>query len=421
MIKTSPSPKGRLRALSTIGATSTAALLAFGMTAAPAMADDETYDGGAEGSYTGNVEDGYQLGFRGGGFIGTSLFELTLKDGSTLPAYCIDFETDIVPEADYAEGDWSEYPGEGEFADSEPGKVLWILQNAYPTLSADELGAAARVEDLDAHEALSATQAAIWHYSNGVRFNGQVKEYDEEKEKYVNADPQTMRDIDEAYKHLVKKATEVESNPASLTISPQEASGEAGENIGEFAVETSVDSVPLALDGPDGVKLVDAEGNEISEVGNGGTFSVQVPGDAAAGEATVSGSVTATVQLGRLFKGVHPEKPTQTLITAGEGETEASAQARATWTEGVPEESPSPSPSPSDTPSPSPSDTPAPTPSETPDDKPTPPADKPEDEGGLPVTGAALGGLVAAAVVAIGGGGAAMYLSRKRKSGNIAE
>ncbi|RCV55787.1 hypothetical protein DEF23_13845, partial [Marinitenerispora sediminis] len=41
----------------------------------------------------------------------------------------------------------------------------------------------------------------------------------------------------------------------------------------------------------------------------------------------------------------------------------------------------------------------------------------PSPGGGLPVTGAALGGLVAVAAVAIGGGGAAMYLARKRKSG----
>ncbi|MDA8369671.1 MAG: chaplin family protein, partial [Nocardiopsaceae bacterium] len=41
--------------------------------------------------------------------------------------------------------------------------------------------------------------------------------------------------------------------------------------------------------------------------------------------------------------------------------------------------------------------------------------------GGLPVTGAALGGLVAAAVAAIGGGGTAMYFSRRRKAAAAAD
>ncbi|MUL41868.1 LPXTG cell wall anchor domain-containing protein [Streptomonospora sp. PA3] len=44
-----------------------------------------------------------------------------------------------------------------------------------------------------------------------------------------------------------------------------------------------------------------------------------------------------------------------------------------------------------------------------------PPADD-SAEGGLPVTGAALSGLVAAGVVAVGGGGAALYLTRRKKT-----
>ncbi|MDS1269905.1 hypothetical protein RIF23_06310 [Lipingzhangella sp. LS1_29] len=49
-----------------------------------------------------------------------------------------------------------------------------------------------------------------------------------------------------------------------------------------------------------------------------------------------------------------------------------------------------------------------------PGDDQQPPKD--EADGQLPVTGAQLGGLVAAAVAALGGGGAAVYLSRKRKA-----
>ncbi|GAA3746035.1 hypothetical protein GCM10022205_36120 [Spinactinospora alkalitolerans] len=93
-----------------------------------------------------------------------------------------------------------------------------------------------------------------------------------------------------------------------------------------------------------------------------------------------------------------------------------------------------PEPTPSDEPEPTPSQEPTgedeePTPEPTDgagggddgEDKPTPePSPTGDDgdqaDGGLPVTGAALGGLVAAGAVALGGGGAAMYLSRKRKS-----
>ncbi|GAB3208058.1 thioester domain-containing protein [Marinactinospora thermotolerans] len=407
-----PSPRWRNRAITTV-AGSAAALLAFGL-AAPGASADEVYSGGAQGKYTGNVEKGFTLDFGSDGKVGTTLFELTLTDGAKLPAYCIDFVTPIRSGASYSEGAWSEYPGEGDFANSQPGKVLWILQNSYPRVSAEELAQASGVEDLDAKEAMSATQAAIWHHSNGVELKG-------------GGGREHRDDILDFYDYLLENAQEVESHPASLTITPNEASGKAGETIGEFTVETTAESVPLTLNGPDGVSIVDAEGKEIETAANGGTFAVKVDEGVAPGEATVSSSISTEVQIGRLFKGVDPNKPTQTLITAGDGTTEASAQAKVTWTEGTPAETPSPSPSesPSEEPSTPPSTPPASPPASTPPaetppaDKPTPPADE-KPGNSLPVTGAALGGLVAAAVVAIGGGGAAMYLSRKRKAGRDA-
>ncbi|TDQ53627.1 thioester domain-containing protein [Actinorugispora endophytica] len=405
LTNTSVSPKARRgarRALTTFAATTAAGLLALGIATAPVSADEiEPYAGGAQGTYTGNILDGVNLKFDNRGSVRASLFELTLEDKTTLPAYCIDFETSIVSQADYQEGEWEEYPGEGEFADSQPGKVLWILQNSYPTLDAAALGEAAGVEGLNDKQAMSATQAAIWHFSNGVNLS-------EDNNGKIRA----------VYSYLLENATEITQAPASLTITPNEASGVAGTPIGDFTVSTTASSVPLTLDGPEsGVEIRDIEGNVITEIGDGQRFTVTVEDDVPAGEATVTGSVEATVQIGRLFQGVDPEKPTQTLITAGEGETEASASAKVTWT--APEESPSPTPStPEESPSPTPStpeESPTPTPS-TPEESPTPTPTTPDDKPGLPVTGAALGGLIAAAVVAVGGGGAAMYLSRKRKS-----
>ncbi|KIH97183.1 peptidase [Streptomonospora alba] len=69
------------------------------------------------------------------------------------------------------------------------------------------------------------------------------------------------------------------------------------------------------------------------------------------------------------------------------------------------------------TPSPEPS--PQPSGDSTPDTKPAPEGDDTDASGGLPVTGPALGGLVAAAVAAVGGGGAAMVISRRRKAAAV--
>lgn len=108
----------------------------------------------------------------------------------------------------------------------------------------------------------------------------------------------------------------------------------------------------------------------------------------------------------------------------------------------TPTTSPSPTGDPTTSPTPTPTTSPSPTPTTDPDcdgdgdgtpcgtspgdgsddpggtddsaNVPIDPAGSADSVGGLPVTGAALGALVAAGAIAAGGGGAAMYLSRKR-------
>ncbi|MFI6577054.1 thioester domain-containing protein [Nocardiopsis sp. NPDC050513] len=384
-------------------AATVAGLLAFGL-AAPAAADPaEPYEGSVRGQYVGNAESGERIEVNGQR-TRVTLFNLQLENGNTLTTYCIDFETAIRGDAWYREDAWSNYPGQGDFA--QPAKVHWVLQNGYPAVDtaalAEAAGATGRTTDA---QALSATQAAIWHFSNGAEL--------------TRANP----NIETIYEYLIGNAEELPQTAepnATLSITPSEASGEAGGTVGEFLVETSVEGdIPVELgDGvPEGVELVDLEsGQAVDAVGNGDTVGFSVPGDAEDGSASFSLSTTATVQTGRLFKGEDENEPTQTLITAQEGEVEVSASATANWT--AVEEEPSPSPSPSPEPSPSPSPEPTPTPSPSPSETPTPttpPADD-RDEPSLPVTGGALAGLVAAGLAALGAGAGAIYLSRKRKS-----
>ena len=386
-------------------AATAAAFLAFGL-AAPAAADVETSDSSARGQYVGNAETGVRVSM-GGSTIGTTLFNMKLEDGAVLKMYCIDFETSIRSQAWYLEDDWANYPGKGDFA--EPAKVHWILQNGYPTVSAEELASAAGINRLTKDEALGATQAAIWHFSNGV-----------------DLDSRNQPNVKALYEYLTSNAEDLPQTAepeASLKITPGEASGKAGETIGEFVIETSAASIPVDLTAPEGVELVDLEtGEPVTEVGNGDKVGFSVPADAEPGEAAFSLETTATVEMGRLFKG-ESKKPTQTLVTAEGGETSVSASASATWTEGEPGDEPSEPEEPGDEPSePEEPEEPGDEPSEPeepqePGDKPTPPADD-KKEPTLPVTGGALAGLVAAGVAALGAGGGAIYFSRKRKAAN---
>ncbi|MFJ9557011.1 thioester domain-containing protein [Nocardiopsis sp. NPDC101807] len=385
-------------------AATAAAFLALGL-AAPASAEPvETYEGSVRGQYIDNAENGTRVNMDGGS-ARTSLFNLVLEDGTTLTTYCIDYHTNIVRNAWYREDKWENYPGQGDFA--EPGKVHWILQNAYPALSAAELGAAAGAEGLSDADALGGTQAAIWHFSNGMALDGD------------NSDGVTA-----VYEYLVGAAQDLPQTvepDAALSITPGTASGTAGGTVGEFTIETNATAIPVDLQAPEGVTLVDIEtGEAVETVDNGDTVGFSVPAGAAPGEASFSLEATARVETGRLFKG-ESEEPTQTLITAQGGETTVTASASATWEEGGETTPPTDEPSePTEEPSEPESPAPTPGPSVEPSDTPSRPADD-SNEPTLPVTGGALAGLVAAGIAALGAGGGAIYLSRKRKAANAAD
>ena len=364
-------------------AASAAAFLAFGL-AAPAAADEvETYEGSAEGTYVGNAESGPKV-HMGGSSVPTSLFNMELTDGSVLTMYCIDFRTNIVGQAEYKEDDWADYPGKGEFA--EPGKVLWILQHAYPNTDAAALGEAAGVEGLSNEDALGATQAAIWHFSNDMDLSEGNNE-----------------NVVAVYEYLTANAESIEEEPgAALSITPNSAEGTAGSTVGEFEISTNSAEIPVDLQAPEGVELVDVEtGENVDTVDNGDKVGFAVPEGTEPGEASFSLEATSSVETGRLFQGKSATVPTQTLITVDGDETSVTASASATWAPGETPTEPEEPTEPAE-------------PTEPGDEKPTPPAE--DDEPTLPVTGGALAGLVAAGVAALGAGGGAIYLSRKRKA-----
>nr|WP_221442773.1 thioester domain-containing protein [Nocardiopsis algeriensis] len=384
-----------------------AALLALGL-AAPAAAEGE---GAVRAQYVRDAQKGDNVRLDIG-TASTSLFELKLENGETLTAYCIDLKTGIVPQAWYVEDSWSQYNGQGNFAEAR-GKVHWILQNSYPTVGVEQLAENAdlgnRAHRFTEKEAIAATQAAIWHFTNGV--------------KVTANSPDSVRKV---YDYLVGNAQDLPQEPApTLSITPESATGEAGGTVGEFTVSTSAEAVPVDLTAPEGVELVDAEtGEAVTTVDNGDTVAFSVPAGTEPGEASFSLVTGATISAGRLFKGENGLR-TQTLITAKNEEVSVSADASVTWTTPetpeVPEEPETPeepeapeTPEEPETPeTPEAPEEPSVEPSTPAEPKVTPPAD---DKPSLPVTGGALAGLVGVGVAALGAGGAAIYFSRKRKS-----
>lgn len=324
--------------------------------------------------------------------VSTTLIGIVLEDGTRLKTYCVDFTVVSKDGSRVIEDDWSKYPNPSTKFKAKPENVNWILHNSYPVRpDTGQLGKEAGITNLTAKQAIAGTQLAIWHFSNGTK-----------------PDANNNANVVALYKYLTGPAN-VGGKPepsTSLAITPDSLDGKAGGKIGPFKIETSAKEVPLKVEGPDGVTLVDKDGKPVTKAKNGADVYLQVPAGTPAGSATIKAEVEATIQTGRLFRGDKGDV-TQTLITATAAKTKVKAEAKGTWTV-KPTESPSPTPSQSVSPSPSVS------PSATGPASPTP-----SYEGGggtLPLTGSnvALVAGIGAALLAIGA--SVFFIARKKRS-----
>ena len=125
--------------------------------------------------------------YRGGTYSPT-VDTVVFTDGSTartdlirlnpgIDAYSLDY-TGVAPSrpSRYRPANWSAVPNAA--ARAYEAEVDWIIRNSFPTLGTAELSRRARRaghlsghSHLADHEAIAATQAAIWHFTNGLRLD----------------------------------------------------------------------------------------------------------------------------------------------------------------------------------------------------------------------------------------------------------
>lgn len=119
------------------------------------------------GTYSHTVD---RVVFTDGSWARTDLIRLN----PNVPAYSLDF-TGIAPHnpSRYEPGSWSELPH--LLASGHEAEVGWILQNSFPMRPAAELSRRVREAgypigpaNISEHEAIAATQAAIWQLTNGL-------------------------------------------------------------------------------------------------------------------------------------------------------------------------------------------------------------------------------------------------------------
>ncbi|MGH3762659.1 thioester domain-containing protein [Actinophytocola sp.] len=381
------------------GVTGVAALMMA--TAIPAAADPATgvVDGGT-GGYHVNVGDGELRN------LDTSLIGFRLTDGTKLGMYCVEIHTNIDREHPMVEQPWDEFPNPNSPFHAKRDKINWVLHNAFPVKSTDDLAATlaeegATLDDgLSEKEAIAGTQAAVWHFSDDTDLN--------RERPLPRGDEDAAKDVLALYDYLTgKKNVGIGDQPIpALEVSPTELSGKAGERIGPFTVSTTGSIDELTANLPEGVEITDLDGVELdaSKIKNGTQLFLDVPADAAEGEGNFELSASAKVDTGRLFVGENygEDHKTQSLIVAKAEESELSVTASGNWVAGPPPTSP-PSSTESTTPPPTTTTTEA------------PPAPQPKNTGGLASTGASILAPVVIGVVLVAAGvGSLLFLRRRR-------
>ncbi|WP_377271399.1 Cys-Gln thioester bond-forming surface protein [Peterkaempfera sp. SMS 1(5)a] len=239
--------------------------------------------------------------------------QLKLKD-ATLETYCIDIHNPTRGGTEYNETDWDHSVLSGK--KEQLGKIRWILQHAYPVVDPATLGGKAGVT-LNDDTAAAATQAAIWHFSDGVDAHPENGNADKVTQ-WLEAQADQNGGADEPL--------------PSLQLSPDSVSGNSGEKVGPITVSTSADKVALDLDAAAkaaGVTLVNESGQAATSAANGDKLFFDVPAAAPKGEGTITASTTTQIEVGRVFGPV--DKKSQTLILAGSSSVPVTASATGAW------------------------------------------------------------------------------------------
>ncbi|MCK7642557.1 VaFE repeat-containing surface-anchored protein [Corynebacterium sp. P6145] len=250
-----------------------------------------------------------------------ALFAVELPDERLARAYCINA---VVASADGGHN-LSSFGAEGI-----PGgpHVRWILKNAYPGIEVHELAVNAGVgRPFSREDAITATQFALWHFTNP----------DVRRPMLIGVDEGTSARIGKVADHRIERAVAETAPEANLALTPQETEGRVGSDIGEFTVSLSADNGMLTIEeAPEGIELVDlGSGNAVgtgTAVTSGDRFSVRVPAGLAAGAAKLKLTAEVPLQAGSVL--VHEGGEAQQLALVSDNHpVEQQVVSEVNWTE----------------------------------------------------------------------------------------
>ena len=244
----------------------------------------------------GGVETGLDAGLMG----------LTIDGTVAATGYCIDIGTGITVGATLSEEDWDD-SGVANLA------VVEQVLSAYHPNGSGPAGYA--ITGTDAQRA-AATQAAIWHFSDGFDLSPA------RNDAVVTAN----------YQAILRAAADGvlpgrgEPGITLAITGPDVPNAHVGQRVGPFVVRTTSGAVTLTA--PAGVTVTDAAGAPLAGPIVDGT-EFWLAGTPGPGEVTVTASAQAAIHAGRVFA----RPGLQRLVLAAPVEVEATAQVTASWTQ----------------------------------------------------------------------------------------
>ena len=350
------SSRARARKLLASAAVTLAATLTLGTPMAHAEDHSNSYPEGYPkvGTEAESVA-GFSLNFTrsdgASGFVVPNLFTVhtsASKEGA-IKAYCIEFDVNIKYESDLRVGDWKDFPGTNKFKDNAEiqSKVAWIAQRSYPQTDMAELIKASGIAGLTEQEAITATQAAIWHFTNDFKWSG-----------LKGADQTTTTRVEQLFTYLTgqsntglkeSKQPTVEADSSSISFTRSENGSEG--KVGPIRFKSSQATFKLTNEFK--YELINAQGAKVdlNAVPADTDLYLKVPADMTSGEQEFKGSVTGSVYAGKLLitkDAVAGGPHGQTIIIGSNKEVTTEVQGKISWS--VTQQTTTPTPTPETTP-----------------------------------------------------------------------
>lgn len=301
-------------------------------------------------------EEEYQLGLTVNG-VAPTLRSVTVN-GETILAYCIEYWVRAAsPDHQAAVTGWDGFTGDNNFKTNPQVReaVAWILHHSYPAVPLQELDERTGSANLTEAEAIAATQAAIWFYTDDFVSDG-VLTVEAAPSDTASLRARSADNVQNVFEYLTGEHNtglteeEVQTSVTLSTASgaegnipdilPETLDIEDGHILGPVAINSSSGQVDLRLEPTapviaiEEITLFDALGQiiEVTSPVVAENLWVHIPADMPSGGVNVTAESVEYGYTGRLIiPEPAPDRRFQTIVVVDQTAVTASTELALHW------------------------------------------------------------------------------------------